>query len=325
MRDRLTVTISGYRGARHFTLNQLMRRVLVGAGAGLGVVLMTGLLIIAGLSDRVGGMKANLAELRNQKTEMQSDNEHLLSEQGRLRQSVALKSRELNELAGEIEAIEVMIGLKPAPVQALNQRLDTARQTAFEKRLMLESIPSGQPLRDTRVTSRYGNRMHPVHKARKFHWGVDLRASHGTPIYATADGVVEIAGRQVSSGMGNMVKLGHNYGFSTIYGHMKSVAVASGAYVQRGELLGYSGATGTADGPHLHYEVRYLNQRLNPAPFMDWSLENYSDLFTREERVQWESLAEMVKRTANVTATAITAATEPPSSPAGPALTVTSP
>lgn len=300
MRDRHTITITDYRGARHYTLSQLMRRLLLGMGAVLGLIVLTGSLVLYILSHKVGDLKGRVEGLQTYHSELEKNNQGLIDEQNRLLAAVREKSDELTMLSDEVGQIEMMIGLKPEPDIDLHQRIDTASQTALEKKLMLQSIPSGFPVARRGITSQFGMREHPVRGEQAFHWGADLKAERGTSVYATADGVVEWAALHKSSGLGKMVKLNHNYGFSTIYGHLDKITIKAGRYVRAGDLLGYSGSTGVTNGPHLHYEVRYLQRRLDPASFLDWSLDNYDTLFTREERVQWESLAEVVRRTASV-------------------------
>jgi murein DD-endopeptidase MepM/ murein hydrolase activator NlpD len=171
---------------------------------------------------------------------------------------------------------------------------------------MLASIPSGQPLDNATVTSRFGMREHPVVEGTRLHGGVDFRATIGTPVRATADGVVEYAGNNAGSGMGRMIKIVHNYGFATIYAHLSETAVETGQYVGQGEVIGRTGNSGLSSAPHLHYEVRYLERRLDPGSFMDWSLERYRTVFEQEDRVQWQSLARTVRSKVRVL--------EPPSS-----------
>lgn len=299
MRQRFHVTITDYRGSRHFTLDQLVRRVIAGAGIGLAVILVVGAAGIFMLAGRVGTLNGQVAELATEKAAIEADKQRLAEQRRELEGEVQRRSRELAVLGGELQRIESLVGVDPVEDRPLAQRVDIAAQTAFEKRLMLRSIPSGFPVQSGRVTSDYGMRRHPIHEREALHGGVDLRAKRGTPIYATADGVVEWAAPHESSGLGNMVKLVHNYGFSTIFGHMDDIEVAAGSYVKRGDLLGYSGNTGQSAAPHLHYEVRYLQRRLDPSPFLRWSLEEYDVLFSEEERVQWESLTEVVRTAAN--------------------------
>jgi len=302
MRNRYLITITDYRGARHFTLSQLMRRMLVGSAAAVLVVGMAGTLLIHGLHSRVSGLNNELGALEQRQSAILASNQSLIEERYLLQSEVDEKASSLLAMSDELEHIEIMIGLRAEPERPLAQRIDTASQTAFEKRFMLESIPSGFPVPSEIVTSRFGMREHPIQKRMRMHGGVDLRAPTGTPIYAAADGVIEWASVHHNSGLGKMVKIVHNYGFSTVYGHMSDIDVRVGNYVKRGELLGYSGNTGASAAPHLHYEVRHLNRRLDPMPFMHWSMSDYDRVFAEEDRVEWESLVEVLRRTANAPA-----------------------
>jgi murein DD-endopeptidase MepM/ murein hydrolase activator NlpD len=295
MRNHYQITITDYQGARHFTLNQLMRRGLLAALAVLALILVTGSVVIHGLSDRVGNLSVELAGLKAERTRVETERRELAAERDQLESDVADKSLALLALSDELENIEILIGLRAEPERPLAQRVDTASQTAFEKRLMLNSIPSGFPLDSDRVTSDFGMRRHPIEGHMALHGGIDFGAPRGTPVYATADGVVEWAAQHESSGMGKMIRLLHNYGFSSVYGHLDQIEVKSGNYVRRGELIGYSGNTGASTGPHLHYEVRHLNRRLDPATFLRWSISEYDILFANEDRVEWESLVEIIR------------------------------
>lgn len=128
------------------------------------------------------------------------------------------------------------------------------------------SVPSGMPLAQARMSSDYGMRDHPVTGGRKRHKGVDLAAARGTPVYATADGVVELA--KYSSSYGNYIKMDHGAQLETRFAHLSRMAVATGQQVKKGDLIGYVGSTGRSTGPHLHYEVRVAGQAVNPLPYM---------------------------------------------------------
>lgn len=128
------------------------------------------------------------------------------------------------------------------------------------------SIPSRMPLEGAALTSDYGMRTHPVIGGRRQHKGVDLAAATGTPIYATADGVVSRADRFSSYGL--YVSIEHGASLQTRFAHMSRIAVAAGERVKKGEIIGYVGTTGRSTGPHLHYEVRVDGQAVNPIPYM---------------------------------------------------------
>ena len=115
------------------------------------------------------------------------------------------------------------------------------------------------------VTSEYGYRIHPLQGVQKFHSGIDIGAGAGTPIYAAAAGTVATA--TYNDSYGNYVLINHGGGNSTLYAHMSSMAVSSGAYVTQGQVIGYVGSTGWSTGPHLHYEVRLNGSTVNPLSY----------------------------------------------------------
>ncbi|HYE28173.1 MAG TPA: M23 family metallopeptidase [Allosphingosinicella sp.] len=129
------------------------------------------------------------------------------------------------------------------------------------------AIPSAEPVQNTSFTSGFGVRSDPFRGRAAMHAGIDLAGAIGTPIYATADGVV---GRSEwnSGGYGNLVELDHGHGIQTRYGHLSKSLVAAGQRVKRGDVIGLMGSTGRSTGSHLHYEVRIDGKAVNPVPFM---------------------------------------------------------
>jgi len=151
---------------------------------------------------------------------------------------------------------------------------DQINEFIKNKEQLLACTPAIQPVSNSdlkRVASGFGYRIDPIYKTPRFHAGLDFTAPQGTPIYATANGVVKIAGNK-GNGYGNHVVLNHGYGYETLYGHMYKVKVQAGDRVNRGEVIGYVGSTGKSTGPHCHYEVHKYNQRIDPVYFF------YNDL-----------------------------------------------
>lgn len=138
---------------------------------------------------------------------------------------------------------------------------------------MINSIPSIQPITNkdlTRISSGFGWRMHPIYRIPKKHTGIDFTAPTGTDVFATGDGVV--ASSHYEGGYGNCIVVNHGYGYKTRYAHLSGYSVQVGAKVKRGQKLGLVGSTGASVGPHLHYEVEYNDQKIDPALFF------YNDL-----------------------------------------------
>lgn len=132
--------------------------------------------------------------------------------------------------------------------------------------LPLEGVPSIYPIKDGWITSAFGMRRHPVTGELKLHTGVDLAANAGTPVYATAAGVVHKIVLD-PEGIGLAVYVRHAEGYVTVYGHLAGYEVKPGEKIRRGRQLGIVGATGTATGAHVHYAVLYQNKPVDPIPF----------------------------------------------------------
>ena len=128
------------------------------------------------------------------------------------------------------------------------------------------AIPAGRPVQSANFTSGFGVRSAPFRGRAAMHGGVDLAGPTGTPIYATADGIVGRAGYE--GAYGNLVEINHGQGIQTRYGHMSRLVARPGQRVRRGELIGLMGSTGRSTGSHLHYEVRIDGRAVNPIPFM---------------------------------------------------------
>ena len=128
------------------------------------------------------------------------------------------------------------------------------------------AIPSQRPVDAVTFTSGFGVRSDPFRGGAAMHAGVDIPGPTGTPIYATADGVVGRA--QWANGYGNLVELDHGKGIQTRYGHLSAILVQAGTRVTRGQLIARMGSTGRSTGSHLHYEVRLDGHAVNPMPFL---------------------------------------------------------
>lgn len=150
------------------------------------------------------------------------------------------------------------------------------------KEKLLAAIPAIQPVSNkdlTRIASGFGYRIDPVYKVTKLHAGLDFASPIGTPIYATANGVVTEANFN-EGGYGNHVVINHGYGYETLYGHMVRMKARVGQKVKRGEVIGYVGSTGKSTGPHCHYEVHKNGTPVDPVYFFynDLTPEQYDRL-----------------------------------------------
>ena len=131
------------------------------------------------------------------------------------------------------------------------------------------SIPSREPVENIeRLSSNFGSRTDPFNGHKRMHQGIDIPGPIGTPVYATADGVVEVA-EYNNGGYGNLVEINHGDGMQTRYGHLSKIIAQPNEFVRRGQLIGLMGSTGRSTGSHLHYEVRIAGDAVNPLPYID--------------------------------------------------------
>jgi len=163
-----------------------------------------------------------------------------------------------------------------------SKSLDEIVVLAKNKSEMLASIPAIQPVANKslkRMASGYGMRIHPIYKTRKMHWGMDFSASRGTDVHATGNGKVKWV-KYSRKGYGKHVMISHGYGYETLYAHMSKINVSKGQKVNRGDVIGLVGSSGSSTAPHLHYEVKKGKQKLNPVYFYrnDLTPEEYDRL-----------------------------------------------
>ena len=121
------------------------------------------------------------------------------------------------------------------------------------------------PVDGARISSRFGSRRHPILGYTRMHKGMDFAVPTGTPVMAAGNGTVVFAGR--ANGYGNFVVINHANGYATAYGHLSRYGsgIRAGARVRQGQIVAFSGMTGLATGPHLHYEIRMHDRQVNPA------------------------------------------------------------
>jgi murein DD-endopeptidase MepM/ murein hydrolase activator NlpD len=172
----------------------------------------------------------------------------------------------MGALAPELRSAYASLRLARARSLTLRREYGEVAAAMAQRSDSWASIPTVRPLYGAIVTSRYGLRRDPFNRHLAYHLGVDLLAPYGTPVRATAGGLVVRAGR--ASGYGQMVEIDHGNGLHTRYAHNSRLAVEEGIYVRRGQILAYVGSSGRASAPHLHFEVRLNGVPVNPEPYL---------------------------------------------------------
>ena len=297
MNSHFTVTIHDDNGVKQYNLHHFVKQAILYAIIFLGIIGIISLAAILYLNNEVDEIEIKRVAEQVSYAALQNKNQELQSNIKNTHNKLENKKKELDKISDSIAEIESLIGISPVEDMPLQDRVDIAKLNSQDMTTLLQFIPSGSPIPYTGITSKYGYRMHPTLKRKEFHRGSDMKAKMKTPVYATADAMVEYAGYHKKSGYGRLVILKHNYGFKTLYGHLKKVVIKSGTFVRKGDLIAYTGNSGMSSGPHLHYEVRFMSRPVNPYWFVKWNAKNYNEIFKKEKKIPWQSL---ITATANI-------------------------
>ena len=293
MKDRLIITVSDVNSTKSYNIHQLVRKSII-------IIAIIAVLLIASSIWFITFLNDEIVDLRITKEKeimvLTKKEKKLLAQNSFYSKQIEGKVKDIEELSSKLDDIEEIIGLKKDDTKDKITRATLAKITSVEKIYMQMVIPNGSPLLDTNTKSRFGYRIHPITKKKKFHRGIDLRAKRNTKVFSTADGVVRYVQSRDRGDFGRVVIISHNYGFETVYAHLNKTKVKIGDVVKKNQLIGLSGNSGRSTGPHLHYEVKYASKVLNPKDFMQWNLKKYDLLFTKQRRVQWESLIMMIHK-----------------------------
>lgn len=303
MKNRLILIISGLKGKRSVNIKRLARKIMI-------IIVLVVVFLLIFLSWFVSQLNNELDTFKVKKVQEINLREEIIK----------LKQDEIDALSKRQEELELLnehysmqIKGKVEDIEILDSRIDEKSSADInktkEKRIsesilqninqefklfMLTTIPSGSPLKKSKVTSKFGYRTHPITKKRSIHKGLDLRAKRRTPVYSTADGVVSFVQPYNQGTFGRIIKINHNFGFQTIYAHLEKTDVKVGDIIRKNQLIGLTGKSGLASGPHLHYEIRFGVLALNPNRFINWDLNNFDKILKNERKVNWESLVKLI-------------------------------
>ncbi len=311
MRNYFSITVSDVHGSRTYSFKQFIKQFAKYLLLTVLLVLFVGGATIWWLNKQALEIenKRQQAEIEHKSLLLQQHEDYLLldetkrnlqAEMGEIRIQLQTeldeKTKELEFLDSALQGLEDLLGQSAEENHLIEDRVKLVQLSTLEKSIAFELIPSGRPVKEFKgVTSSFGYRIHPIDKVRRFHYGIDYRGDIGDIVIATAEGVVESAGYRKASDFGNMIIITHANGFKTVYGHLNKSFVKRGQVIYKGMEIGEIGNTGRSSGPHLHYEIMFLQRKLDPVPFVLWNFENYEAIFTEVKRVPWGSLMQKIK------------------------------
>jgi murein DD-endopeptidase MepM/ murein hydrolase activator NlpD len=230
-----------------------------------------------------GVQVASLGALANEVTALYGLRQHKLAAANQAASAAAAPTPSTLGVSEDVNQQQVKLSLDQfynLRTQALSGRVSRALENGLSSSFdgdwnALADAPSLWPL-DGRVSSSFGERQDPINGEGAFHSGIDIVASYGAPVRATAD--AEVASAEMANGYGREIVLNHGHDVETVYGHLSAIAVIQGQHVSRGQVIGYVGQSGRATGPHLHYEVRVHNVPVNPHKYLRMTFDEVASL-----------------------------------------------
>lgn len=288
--NRLVLMITDSKGSRIFNINAFFKRI-----AFYGVIFIFTLIFFSLISISI--FRQELAQIEANNLTLSEQYTKLLEKNALLNEKIEQRIEELALVGDRVEHLEGMVGIPSDSEEyekvnyGLQDRLEVASLAGAQKAFVMKFIPNGYPMDYyRRISDFFGYRFHPILQRKHLHAGVDFSAEIGTPIYATADGVVEFARKHYNGGYGNLIKLDHSFGFKTYYAHLDNLLVKRGDFVKKGQIIAYSGNSGMSTGPHLHYEIRFLGAYVDPQIFIEWNMRDFDSIFKKESNIPWQSL-----------------------------------
>ncbi len=209
--------------------------------------------------DRLNALDAEIRTIVN------NDSPTSTSRAGLVRPSIAFYSQASEQEQLEIDDISKRVSQLQSAMRVREASLNSLKEELLAKQARVAATPSIWPA-NGQVTSPFGRR--GMDGYGEFHLGIDIAAAMGTPVVATADGIV-VQSQWDDGGYGKLVEIDHGNGIHTLYGHNSKIVVANGQEVKKGQLVAYSGSTGYSTGPHVHYEIRVNGTAFDPARFLN--------------------------------------------------------
>lgn len=282
MQDKFVVTIADESGSRQFSLPRSAKKIIFSTILILAIVILSCFFLMRFLMQRIDNiiLDKNIAL---------SEYRYIRQKNDTLKDEIDQKNRELTLISQKIGELENIVDLKKNIQEVPTEKIDLQELSSSEKSLLLSLIPSGEPVNFYTARNLGFQKMSSIGRGKINSTGYDYIMPDGTPVYASADGVIDLIGSGKSS-YGRLIKITHSFGFSSLYAHLEKSLVKKGDFVQKGQLIGYSGHSGDVSKGTLYYEVRFLGKFLNPSTYVAWNVENFEEIFEKNSDIDWRSL-----------------------------------
>ena len=282
MEKIIKISISSVHGTKQFSFGKFSQRSLRVIGAGLLFTLIVVLVTLFYLRHAVEESKIKEGQLASNSISLEEEVLVLQNLKFNLENDLLQREERILLVSNKLENLEGVIGFEKADDKDLIP-FDSTSIGPLLQDLMLNLMPSGSPIIN-------GEDMLEKQSGKN---GVYFSVDNGTPVYAPADGVIEVVQRR---GSGSYMRIQHSYGFSSSYSYLDKLKVGTGEFIQKGDLIADSGSSSE---PGLYYEIDFLKRAIDPQPFISWGVNNFDTIFNENRGIKWESLMTMMNQKMN--------------------------
>lgn len=271
IKDRFIISIVDSNGIKQFNIHRLVKKILLYI---LLFVVISAVIIFFTIKLLAGELK----EMQSQKDATLKKYTYIYNKNENLKQQVEISQNKLDEINQKMLDLEDIISIKDSNFDVDDVApFDIRQLNNSQKSTILQLLPNSKPFEGD------------YNSLSSLKSGVSFHMLPKTPIYATADGIVDLTRDKDTKGVGKFVKIVHSFGFTSIYGYLSKVSVKRGDIVRKGQLIGYSGDDSSKE-ESLYYDIRFLGSEVNVEDFIDWNIDNFNNIIQKESIVNWNSL-----------------------------------
>lgn len=271
IKDRFIISIVDSNGIKQFNIHRLVKKILLYI---LLFVVISAVIIFFTIKLLAGELK----EMQSQKDATLKKYTYIYNKNENLKQQVEISQNKLDEINQKMLDLEDIISIKDSNFDVDDVApFDIRQLNNSQKSTILQLLPNSKPFEGD------------YNSLSSLKSGVSFHMLPKTPIYATADGIVDLTRDKDTKGVGKFVKIVHSFGFTSIYGYLSKVSVKRGDIVRKGQLIGYSGDDSSKE-ESLYYDIRFLGSEVNVEDFIDWNIDNFNNIIQKDSIVNWNSL-----------------------------------
>lgn len=270
IRDKFIISIVDNNGIKQFSIHRFVKKFFIYF---LLFLIISNILIFI----TIKLLASELKEMKTQRYEILDKYKYIYDKNENIKQQVEISQNKLDEINTKMFDLEDIISMKDAVISNTNaESYDMSSLSQSKKETILQLLPNSFPFD-------INNNFH----SSSLKSGIVFDLPKAIPIYATADGIIDLRVDNSTKDAGKFVKIIHSFGFTSIYGYLSKITLKRGDVVKKGQLIGYSNTTANKN---LYYDIRFLGSEVDVEKFIAWNIDNFLSVMNEDSIVNWNGL-----------------------------------